>query len=82
MPETLFMFPTFYDVFKVLLLARHLKICGWTLSICFFKEKRDCPKCKKVRSELIEWICPTSPHITLELSWWINRLSEITTVLS
>ena len=62
--------------------ARHLKAFGWTVSVCFFREKRHCAKCKKVRSELIEWICPTSPHMTMELAWWINRLSEITSVLA
>jgi transposase len=60
--------------------ARHLRVFNWTVSICFWREKRYCPNCKKVRSELIEFICPTSPHMTLELAWWINRLSEITTV--
>lgn len=62
--------------------AKHLKVFNWTASVCFFKEKRHCGKCKKVRSELVEWICPTSPHMTLELSFWINRLSEITSVLA
>ena len=62
--------------------ARHLKAFGWTVSVCFFREKRRCDKCKKVRSELVDWICPTSPHMTMELSWWINRLSEITSVLA
>lgn len=70
----------YHDRYKVE--ARHLKAFGWTASVVFFREKRHCEKCKKVRSELIEWICPTSPHMTMELSWWINRLSEITTVLS
>ena len=36
----------------------------------------------KTRSEMIEWICPTSPHMTMELGWWINRLSEVTSVLA
>ena len=62
--------------------ARHLKAFGWTVSVCFFREKRYCGTCKKVRAELIEWICPTSPHMTMELAWWINRLSEITSVLA
>jgi transposase len=62
--------------------ARHLKVFNWTVSVCFFREKRHCDKCKKVRSELVEWICPTSPHMTMELAWWINRLSEITSVLA
>ena len=62
--------------------VRHLRAFNWNVSVCFFREKRHCPNCKKVRSEWIDWICPTSPHMSMELSWWINRLSEITTVLS
>jgi transposase len=61
--------------------ARHLKAFNWNVSVCFFREKRWCGNCQKVRSEWIDWICPTSPHMTMELSWWINRLSEITSVL-
>ena len=60
--------------------AKHLRAFNWTVEVCFQREKRHCHNCKKVRSEWIEWLCPTSPHITMELSWWINRLSEITTV--
>jgi transposase len=62
--------------------ARHLRAFNWSVEVCFFREKRHCANCKKVRSEWIDWICPTSPHMTMELCWWINRLSEITTVLS
>jgi transposase len=61
--------------------AKHLKAFNWTVEICFFREKRHCENCNKVRSEWIDFLCPTSPHMTLELAWWINRLSEITTVL-
>lgn len=61
--------------------ARHLRAFNWTVSVCFFREKRFCANCNKVRSEWIDWICPTSPHMTLELSWWINRLTEITPVV-
>lgn len=62
--------------------ARHLRLFNWTVSVTFWREKRHCPTCKKIRSELIEWICPTSPHMTMELAWWINRMSEITSVLA
>jgi transposase len=61
--------------------ARHLRVFNWTVTVSFFREKRHCDTCKKVRSEWIDWLCPTSPHITLELAWWISRLSEIATVL-
>jgi transposase len=69
----------FHDRYPVR--ARHLKAFNWNVIVCFFREKRHCPNCKKVRSEWIDWLCPTSPHMTLELCWWINRLSEITSVL-
>jgi transposase len=62
--------------------ARHLKCFGWNVTVTFYREKRFCPLCEKVRSELIEWICPTSPHMTMELAWWINRMSEVTSVLA
>ncbi len=62
--------------------VRHLRCFDWKVTVSFWREKRHCPECKKTRSEMIEWICPTSPHITLELAWWINRLSEVTSVLA
>lgn len=62
--------------------ARHLKCFGWSVSVIFYREKRYCPLCEKVRSEFISWICPMSPHMTMELAWWINRMSEVTSVLA
>ena len=53
----------------------------WTVFVCFFREKRHCKRCRKVRSEFIDWICPTSPHTTMDLAWWVNKLSEITSIL-
>lgn len=66
---------------RYLVRARHLKVFSWTVTVCFWREKRHCVKCKKVRSEFIDFICPTSPHMTMEMAFWINRLSEITTVM-
>lgn len=60
--------------------CRHLRVMGWTVTVGFWREKRYCPECRKVRSEKIDFICPTSPHMTMELAWWINRLTEITSV--
>lgn len=62
--------------------ARHLRCFGWNVTLSFWREKRWCPSCEKTRSEMIEWLCPTSPHMTLELAWWINRMSEVSSVLS
>lgn len=61
--------------------AKHLKAFNWSVELCFFREKRHCTCCKKVRGEWIDFLCPTSPHVTLELAWWISRLSEIATVI-
>jgi transposase len=62
--------------------SRHLKVMGWTVVVCFWREKRFCFMCNKVRSEAIDFICPASPHVTNELAWWISRLTEITSVLA
>lgn len=70
----------YHDQYK--LRSKHLKMMGWQVEIVFFREKRRCGKCNKVRSEHIEWLSTTSPHITMDLAWWLNRLTEITSVLA
>ncbi len=67
---------------RYLVRARHLRCFDWKTSVRFYREKRWCPSCRKTRSELIEWLCPTSPHMTMELAWWVNRLSDVTSVLA
>jgi transposase len=62
--------------------SHHMRVMGWTVAVCFWREKRYCPNCDKIRSEVIDFICPSSPHVTEELAWWINRLTEITSVLA
>src|SRR5690606_3106368 len=62
--------------------AKHLKMMGWQVDIIFWREKRYCPQCKKTRSEAIEFLSSTSPHVTMDLAWWLNRLTEITSVLA
>lgn len=61
--------------------AKHMRMMDWVVEVTFFREKRHCPKCRKVRSEEIPFICPQSPHVTMDLAWWLNRLTEITSVL-
>lgn len=61
--------------------AKHLRVMGWVVEVVFFREKRYCPGCDKVRSEYIEFISRGSPHITVEMAWWLSRLTEITSVL-
>lgn len=62
--------------------AKHLRMMGWSVSVAFYREKRWCPGCRKTRSERVEFLCPTSPHITMDLAWWLSRLSEDTSVLA
>lgn len=62
--------------------ARHLRMMDWAVSVVLWREKRHCPDCRKVRSEKIDFLCPTSSHVTMDLAWWLNRLSEITSVLA
>lgn len=61
--------------------AHHMRIMSWTVQVSFWREKRHCLSCKKIRSEQIDFIYDTSPHVTKDLAFWINRLSEITSVL-
>lgn len=42
--------------------------------------KGPCSKCKKIRSEAIDFICPESPHLTAEYGWWLGRLCEIASI--
>lgn len=70
----------YHDQYR--LRTKHLKMMGWQVDVVFFREKRRCETCKKVRSEYIEWLSDTSPHVTMDLAWWLNRLTEITSVLA
>ena len=71
---------SYHDSYKIK--AKHLKMMDWQVEVVFFREKRFCFECKKVRSQSIEWLCPNQPHVTLDLAWWLNRLTEVTTVLA
>jgi transposase len=62
--------------------SRHLRVMGWLLEVCFWREKRFCPVCNKIRSEAIDFISEANVHMTEEMAWWINRLTEITSVLA
>lgn len=67
---------------RYIIRAKHLRMMNWSVSVAFWREKRDCPGCGKIRSEAVEFLCPNSPHVTMELAWWLSRLSEVTSVLS
>ena len=70
---------SYHDQHKIT--AKHLDMMGWSVEIVFYREKRFCPTCKKTRSEHIEFLCPASPHVTMDLAWWLSRTTEISSVL-
>jgi len=61
--------------------AKHLKVCSYSTSVVIPVVKAHCKTCKKIRSELIIFLCPSSPHITMELSWWLFRITGMSSVL-
>jgi transposase len=67
---------------RYLIRVKHLKMMGWAVDIIFYREKRHCPNCKKIRSEQVDFLCPSSPHVSMDMAWWLNRLSEVTSVLA
>ena len=67
---------------RYLVCAKHLRMMGSEVFVRFYREKRHCEHCKKVRSEKVEFLCPASPHVTMDMAWWLNRLSEVTSVLA
>ncbi len=64
------------------LTLKHLRMMGWQVEVFLYRHKYWCEECQKDRSEHLSFVCPTSPHLTMELAWWINRLTEITSVLA
>lgn len=60
--------------------VKHLRVFEMNVELHFMRNKYKCSNCKKVRSEWIPWLCPTTPNLTLDFAWWINRLTEITSV--
>lgn len=59
---------------------KHLPIFNLDCYLIFERQKADCLRCKKARSEEIEFLAKETPHLSKEYSWWLGRLSEISTV--
>lgn len=57
-----------------------MPLMGFKLFIHFWRHKGHCDKCKKARSEQIEFIAEERPHLTKDYAWWIGRLCEIAAV--
>jgi transposase len=48
--------------------------------LIFWREKRHCPNCNKARTEALDFIAPETPHLSKDYSWWLGRITEISTV--
>jgi len=59
---------------------KHLPIFNFECRIIFERDKGHCPTCKKIRSEDVEFLARETPHLSREYSWWLGRLTEISTV--
>jgi transposase len=57
-----------------------MPILGMRTYFFFWREKRHCPGCNKVRSEQIEFLSEESPHLMMDYAWWLGRLCEIAAV--
>lgn len=60
--------------------VKHLPLFNLECHVIFERQKAHCSNCKKVRSEYIDFLAYESPHLSKEYSWWLGRLSEISTV--
>lgn len=50
-------------------------------SYLLIKRRRgECPKCKKIRAEELDFISNETPHLSREYSWWLGRMCEISAV--
>lgn len=57
-----------------------LSVMGYRCFIFLWREKGECPCCKKARSEHIEFIARETPHLTQTYAWWIGKMCEIAAV--
>ena len=54
-----------------------LGVMGYRCFVNLWREKADCPKCRKARSEHIEFIAKETPHLTQDYAWWIGKMCEM-----
>ena len=62
---------------KHLMQLEDLPIMNLKSIIKVWRYKGHCSKCNKQRSEVIDFVCPESPHLTSEYGWWLGKLCEI-----
>jgi transposase len=59
---------------------KHMPLFNFECRIKFSRHKGYCSNCKKIRSESLDFLARETPHLSKEYSWWLGRLSEISTV--
>ena len=57
-----------------------LSVMGYRCFINLWREKAHCSKCKKARSEHIEFMAKETPHLTQDYAWLIGRMCEMAAV--
>lgn len=60
--------------------VKHLPIFHMEVFFHFRREKRHCSTCNKARSEQVGFISKETPHLSVEYSYWLGRLCEISSV--
>lgn len=60
--------------------VKHMPFGKMECRLIFWREKRHCPNCKKARTEALDFIAPETPHLSKDYSWWLGRITEISTV--
>ena len=53
-----------------------LPIMEFKFLVHLWREKGDCPNCKKARSEYIEFIADETPHLTQDYAYWLGKMCE------
>jgi len=59
---------------------KHMPFAQYECRLILWREKRHCPNCKKARSEDLDFLAKETPHLSKDYSWWLGRLTEISTV--
>jgi transposase len=59
---------------------KHMPLGKLECRLIFWREKRHCPNCNKARTEALDFIAPETPHLSKDYSWWLGRITEISTV--
>lgn len=60
---------------------KEMSVMGFKVFVHLFRRKGDCSRCKKARSESIEFLSNETPHATKSYSHWLGKLCEISTVI-